>query len=383
MHTMSRAAHNVSDAVMKRSLVLHMDINRTIIQTDPAGGKTLEDVLNSNVAARVFGHGRDGKFCPEEGRFDGVANARGSMSYADYVDEIVQPPLEMQTATAEERRAIWKGVAERRRALLHSFTLPGSIGAAYVDKVEQQRNALKETLDRGLNIVPSFFELINKLSENGWPFAVIFRTFGNDIESVLHEWNLFMDGGHLVAPRGPVLAAMRGGSPQCGALFRNEQGIAIAWDHMRSIPPPPNGVDSEQLVPEEYLKSVNGVKDVHAVSYHELYEELIRKCQNGGNVLGLIDYYHYWSQHAEHRSAGKCFPVSMTETAPFQIFFDDNIFIGDPSSIVDMRNAESGEPMALEKEDAYCCHVLPYFAITDADYFWKETLERIAAQLST
>jgi hypothetical protein len=380
-----KVARNVSDAVMRRTLVIHMDINRTIIQTDPAGGKTLEDVLNSNVAARVFGVIVDGTFVVREGRFDRVSAADSStdgVSYADYADAVVQPPPNMRTGSAEERRAIWRDVSAKRRSMLHSFTHAESVGSAFVPQVEEQRVALAETLAHGFHIVPSFFELVNNLSELSWPFVVIFRTFGDDLEKVLDEWNAFLDGRHLMRPRGPILEGMRGGVPQCGALFRCEKGIAISWNRNRAVPPPPAGVDSQALRPEEYLRTVPGVSNVHPISYHELYEELMSKSRAGGNVLGLIDYYHYWSQHAEHRSAGKCFPVDASPNAPFQVFFDDNIFIGDPSSIVDMRDAETGSPMRLDREEVYCCHVLPFFAITEPDYFWNETLERVIAQMT-
>jgi hypothetical protein len=377
MSVMTRA---IGDAVLKRTLVLHMDINRTIIQTDPAGGKTLDDVLNSNVASRVFGRSVDGVFETLEGRFDSVDTADGGLSYADFVDGEVKIPEAMQSGTAAEKRAIWKEVSASRRRLLHAFTLPGSLGAGFAHRVEEQRAALSETLARGFHIVPSFFQLVNKLSELEWPFVVIFRTFGNDITKVLDEWNTFLEGGHLVPPIGPILANMRGRTPQCGALFRCEEGMAIAWSRTSPVPPPTE-VDISGMKPSEYLASVDGDRDAHDVSFHTLYDELMNNAVQGGGILGLIDYYHYWSQHAEHRSAGKCFPVDETPSAPFQIFFDDNIFIGDPSSIVDMRDATTGAPMPLDKEEVYCCHVLPYFAITDASYFWKETLTRIAEQM--
>ncbi|CUG89444.1 Hypothetical protein, putative [Bodo saltans] len=379
---MSKVSRLLGDAVLKRTLVLHMDINRTIIQTDPAGGKTLDDVLNSNVASRVFGGNVNGDFEPSEGRFESVETAHGGMSYADYVDEVVKIPDSMQSGTAAEKRAAWKEVSASRRQLLHSFTSSGSVGSAFSDKVEEQRAALAETLDRGYHIVPSFFRLVNQLSELEWPFMVIFRTFGNDISKVLDEWDLFLEGKHLLLAAGPILAAMRGRTRQCGALYRCEQGMAIVWNRSTPIPVASNDVDTTSMTPCEYVATVDGVRDAHNVSFHALYDELMANAKQGGGVLGLIDYYYYWSQHAEHRSAGKVFPVDETPNAPFQIFFDDNIFIGDPSSIVDLRDAITGEPMSLDKENEFCCHVLPYFAITDENYFWKETLSRITAQMS-
>lgn len=36
-------------------LILHLDVNKTLVIGDIAGGKTLEDIIESTVAERVWG----------------------------------------------------------------------------------------------------------------------------------------------------------------------------------------------------------------------------------------------------------------------------------------------------------------------------------------
>jgi len=195
-----------------------------------------------------------------------------------------------------------------------------------------------------------------------------------------------VNGEHHYQPEGPLLKAMRDSfvPPVCGALFRNEVGMAVSWDRHTPVPPPPSGVDSTTLLPEEYLGDIASSGCSHSVSYHELYDEIMAKAQSSGGVMGLVDYYHYWSQHAESRSAGKVYPVMQKSASsplpPFQVFFDDNIFIGDDKSIVDMRSALTGAALELKEESAYCCGVAPYLAVVFEDYFVNELVERILMQ---
>ena len=45
-------------------------------------------------------------------------------------------------------------------------------------------------------IIPNFFKTLMYLHKLGRDFAVVFRTFGNDIENALWEFNKFCSGTH-------------------------------------------------------------------------------------------------------------------------------------------------------------------------------------------
>lgn len=375
----------------RRRILFHMDINRTIIQVDAAGGKSIDDVLNTNIAGRTFGRvNNEGKFelsvAPDEEAPEEML--AGLIPFDTFVDKSLPPPEGMEQLSAEERRRVWKGISEQRRSILRTFTHAGNAGAPYAHLLEAQRAALSypscNSLDGGngkeWRIIPSFFQLVNTLSQLEWPFSLVFRTFGNDMDAIAQEWHHFVQGSHSVKPLGPVLEQMKSREtpPCCGALYRNERGLAVAWGRHIAVPPPPAGYDSSQGSPLEYLQTVE--KEAHAVSYNQLYQEIEGRCWESGNVLGLVDYYYYWSQNAEHKTAGKVFPILTSCDAPIQIFFDDNISIGEAKSIVDIRCAESGEPIDVHDEEKYCCCVQPLLAILDKDYFVKETMRRVEKQ---
>ena len=361
-----------------RPLVLHMDINRTIIQTDPAGGKSLTDVLNSNVAAEVYGEFVDGLFTPRAAPSEEPALSDW-ISYSDYCDKVNVPKVDLATLPDDAARLkAWKEVSEGRRAMLKRFTNEGAPGAAYAGFVVQQTKAL--TYDDQLHeIIPSFFHLVNALSAAEISFSVVFRTFGEDGLRVVNIWRQFLNGTHIIKPIGNRLKEWKEKDIPFGCLYRNDQGMAVTWKRQHPVPPPPPAVDPFGD-PQEYLRTLEKADDAHNVSFDDLFSEISHRSLDGCCVL--VDYYHHWAKHQENRSAGKVFPVVMGHAAPCQVFFDDNIFIGDTESIVDVRCAATGEPLVLsnETELAYCCQVRPLWAILDEEYFAKELLKRIPMQ---
>lgn len=54
-------------------------------------------------------------------------------------------------------------------------------------------------------ILPSFFQLLRDLSQEGREFAVLFRTFGTDLPRVLRAVSRALDGAHPLFPDLPQL----------------------------------------------------------------------------------------------------------------------------------------------------------------------------------
>lgn len=54
----------------------------------------------------------------------------------------------------------------------------------------KQSNTNKEPFNNGrCKIIPSFFKLMEKLKEDKRDFAIVFRSFGLDIQNVISEFN--------------------------------------------------------------------------------------------------------------------------------------------------------------------------------------------------
>lgn len=377
-------------------LLLHMDINKTIIQTDAAGGRTLEDVLNSNAAANVFGtiNERSGKWEPLYGPYDegvvcpNVVCPDGAITYDAYIDNLYTAPEGMQEMPLEKRREIWRGVTDKRKAAVKGFTLPGGVGESYASLVDQQRECLTVDAASGTlhSIIPSFFQLVNYLSEMEWPFTVLFRTFGSDLDVVLQEWQRFVAGEHVCKPRGALLEAMRVPSVaplKTAGIYRLDHRLFLCRG-IQSF----NGVKPGTSVAElqSWIHSQRGGEgdevgliEVTASNFSQTVIPYFLPAEQSDvdvSVGGLMDFYPHWASGAELRHCGKVFPVEFngaSKGAALPVFFDDNIFIGDQRSIVDLRDAATGASVCgREREEPFCVAVNAFKAIVDPDYFIKE-----------
>ncbi|KEG11630.1 putative ubiquitin ligase [Trypanosoma grayi] len=372
----------------RRHLVVHMDINKTIIQVDSAGGRSMEDVLNSNIAANVWGRHDGDKWVAMMGPHQ-AGDRTGLVTYDEYVDSVHTEPMGMQELPKAERDRVWRDISASRRAVLRTFTHAGQPGEDYKHHIDEQRKVLAAAPNH--SIIPSFFRFVNTLSELNWSFTLIFRTFGNDLSNVLREWRQFVFGEHTCKPQGAVLKRMKEAYvPEAtGCIFREkEQLFFCIGPEKAAVVHHPEGVEtlpSAEVVSQ--LSVMPSCKEVYQTNFALLHDQLLEYTAASNNVGGLVDYYPFWAQGAERRTGGKVFPVvvappSTCEKPLYYIFFDDNIFIGDEKSIVDLRDVATGDSITdAATERKYCVGVNPYKAIVEEDYFVDCLARRIALQL--
>ncbi|CBH17233.1 hypothetical protein, conserved [Trypanosoma brucei gambiense DAL972] len=374
----------------RRHLVINMDINKTIIQVDSAGGRTMEDVMNSNVAANVWGRVSGEGWTAVLG--PGQAGDRtGLVTYDQYVDEKFKEPPGMQDLSRAEKNRLWQDVSAKRRSILSAFTRPGQPGEGFKRYVDEQRTVLTATPDQ--LIIPSFFEFINTLSELSWPFTLLFRTFGTELGSVLQEWREFVQGKHKHLPRGPMLQRLKEAYvPEVtGCIFRDEDDLFICYGpNTAAVVVYPE--DTGTLSPSDAMKQLRQMPSCTAVyqtNFSALEEQLVEYASKSNGVAGIVDYYPYWAQKAESRCGGKVFPVATIpeptpDKARLYVFFDDNISIGEDKSIVDLRDAQTGKSI-LDKdvEVRYTVAVNPYEAIVNSEYFVDRLAQVIQLQLGS
>ncbi|ORC91522.1 putative ubiquitin ligase [Trypanosoma theileri] len=372
----------------RRHLVIHMDINKTIIQVDSAGGRTMEDVLNSNIAANVFGTQVGEKWVPKLGPHDS-GDRSDLMTFDEFVDNMHSEPPGMQELPKSEKDFIWRNISEKRRSILRTFTHEGQPGEKYKHHIDEQKAVLTSAPD--CSIIPSFFKFVNVLSELNWSFTLIFRTFGNDLANVLKEWKRFVFGEHFYKPRGAILKHMKENYvPEAtGCIFReNDKLFFCLGPDKAAMVCQPEGTETLPVVEIlSQLSRMPSCKKVYETNFTLLHNQLLEYAAATNNIAGLVDYYPFWAQGAERRSGGKVFPVHIRPSTSlveplFYIFFDDNIFIGNERSIVDMRDAATGESIVDSiTEEKYCVAANPYKAIVDEDYFVNSLAEKIRLQL--
>eukprot|EP00808_Paulinella_micropora_P013273 g20465.t1 len=410
----------------RQKLLLHFDINKTIVISDSASGCTLPMMLNSLLSECVWGRvntqaktwevlskrpsplpplplspaGSEQR--PQKRHKTEAADTAGCeqvMSYGRFLETVAYPYGDDQAANEK--------IKAHRQAIKRSFTSAGKPGAAFERDCEQLLKKLRlpehvaqaptqdlpQELRNGNHfILPSFFRLLEHLKEEKRDFTIIFRTFGEDAEEVAKELNLYCEGKHPVFPDARFdgsdgsLDLRLDLSKQAHCLYRSKDGATLALGTLKQAP-----IGSQDI--KEFYAQDKKVKLVHG--FQNIYlalRDLVSPTAKAPRVFMLRDYFPFWHQQSEHSSAGKPLIVSRRFEAffdnsssikgqlsvcsePTQIFFDDNIELDDPH-IVDARYEDGSEIPWSFSQHRYLVKAEPYASILDPDYFIKE-LQRV------
>ncbi|MEC7838745.1 MAG: hypothetical protein VX777_01750 [Chlamydiota bacterium] len=158
-------------------LILHFDVNKTLICSDSVTGKTAEEILVNQLAETTL-YQWD-KNCP-------------TMSYKEYVSSVLVEGKESDLDIKKKRR-------EEISQFLTVIQNYPELSADVLQKYELLKEKLTDS------VFPSFVKLIDKLKEHHIQFIIVLRSFGNDLEEVeeqIHsttgisfaKWGKFKDG---------------------------------------------------------------------------------------------------------------------------------------------------------------------------------------------
>ena len=222
----------IREAMSKPIVVIHFDINKTILMSDIASGRSIKETMNAILSECVWGVVdlaskpfeertiEDWKMHPDQNPFH----------------TFIPPPVnkegeEFMTLGTflEDHTAVPKS---EQRTFKRNFTKKGFIGETFADSCEQLERHLtidKEamegissmlqksdthsavaTLLQGgyYHLLPSFFKLVESLNEKKQKglldFRILFRTYGHDISNVVAEHNLYCSGEHPLFSRSRV-----------------------------------------------------------------------------------------------------------------------------------------------------------------------------------
>ena len=200
---------------MKKShLVLHLDINETILIGDEAGGDSTADCLNKILAKASFVRMPGGPPYDYErtSYFEPTAWWDGTPILDDYSNNLRKPPPALHTdwdwpegccpyyRTKFKRRAktfvshhgsIYKDLYDRMEKILHA------------DEVGENAARIGDDESLGCNshFIPALFETIKSLSgESSRSYTIVFRTMGSDLPVVANVINNFAAGRHPSYP---------------------------------------------------------------------------------------------------------------------------------------------------------------------------------------
>jgi hypothetical protein len=146
-------------------IVLHMDVNQTLIPSDDVNGKNaLDGILND--AADFVVHGPSGLFMKQ---------------YAEQLYPPVVNDVEITKKNKQLRQQFYHDHL-MKNATLHQqeriLCAMNSVKQHYIHNKENEPQ-------KGLMIVPSFFHLIEWFRRNNFDFVVNLRTFGTDLPQMI------------------------------------------------------------------------------------------------------------------------------------------------------------------------------------------------------
>eukprot|EP00953_Heterococcus_sp_UTEX-ZZ885_P024638 13466-Heterococcus_DN1.PRE.1 len=397
-HATSRANQTTRDkaARIPRHLTLVFDINKTIVMADAAGNKTESDVYNGILAEITWGsvtqqHGKSewvwaGKAPNTAQPKDSSA---GLMTYSDYVHEV------LHCDEPADSLAINKAKKEARDQLKGSFTdtnAPGQQLRSYYDSLQaavRLPDAVRShpfAKHCGLHdrsnyfLISAYFEAIHALTQHNVRFSIQFRTFGSDLPEVLLEHNAYCNGKHPLYKKGQrslngttatALAASAynydlriklGDADTCGAMYRDDQGIALVC-----------GTHTTPLNRAELSSSTTAITD---------HKQIVQYMQGTRrSALAIRDHYEYWRANMESAITSKVVYIDIDDPHELVLVFDDNVQRS-CAHIIDARCAHTGVALPYrDTQDKHLIRAEPYLALAQncsgsSNYFIQEICKR-------
>jgi len=227
-------------------IILHVDINRTLIAEDNCKGLAPDKCLAALLSV-----------APEYSHTWGDDSAK--ITYKKWVDEHLFPGSYRDQVLKEKRESCYTAFVEAARNNNHPM----------FNMINDEFTSLKEALESqgSRKVFKSFSNLVAYLKERNYPFSVVLRTFGKDLDWVSQE--LAQDSLDFIQ-----------GSFSEGALHLNDGVFSNPADILAAFEP--------------------------------------RK------HYAIQDSYDWWKHHNLTANGGKPFPINISDKRILSIFFDDS-----------------------------------------------------------
>lgn len=310
-----------------RKLILHVDLNNTILISDAVTSQGTVAALDYFLTTVTWGR------MSKHGKWEWLSDSPSLL-----------PPCEGAVSyyTQFGRVSCFTTRAGRRfRAILdqHLELL------LWPDGLKGDRELVTKGEDGRLYhwILPSFFQLLRDLVQEGRDFAVLFRTFGTDLPRVLRTvQRALKDGAHPLFPDLPDLKLDV--NPAAGKIRCSRSATVLSRDGEQV-----STRDGERNL-YQYLSSVQGLG-------------------------GFQDHFDWWASHTFSIRGGKPLWVDPFDPTVQHIFIDDNIRQNDNDTIVhpkvflDPSTAETRTACTSELYDIALVQTDLLRAISEPSYF--------------
>ncbi|XP_067382813.1 uncharacterized protein si:dkey-32e6.3 isoform X1 [Channa argus] len=311
----------------RKKLVLHVDLNSTILVSDAVTGEGAVATLDYYLTTVTWGKmDRHGKWEWLSDSPSLLPPCKDAVSYHSQFGRI---------------HGFTTGVGGRFRKFLdeHLQLLRWPEGI----KGDKELSLKGEDGRLYHWILPSFFQLLKDLVQEGREFAIVFRTFGNDLPRVLKAVHRALnEGAHPLFPDLPDLKLSVNTAP--GKIRCSAKGITVKRT-------------------EDHLTSRGGERSLY---------QFFSSMQGLG---GFKDDYEWWSVNSFSILGGKPLWVDPFDQQVQHIFIDDNIRQNDEDTVVhpkvflDPEGSEARTACTSELYDIALVQNDLLQAIADPKYF--------------
>ncbi|EIE23647.1 hypothetical protein COCSUDRAFT_66025 [Coccomyxa subellipsoidea C-169] len=359
--------------VVKARLILHFDINKTVLMSDKAQDASTDHMVNMLLSECAWGRLEPGPKWVPVGRLatDRPSNDPQLMTYRSYLDSFLLP---FRVGSSPESERYNSRAKHMRQSHKRKFTEPREPGEMFRRArsprgvYEQLKAALAlpcesreaaGSSDKGQylfsegarHILPSFFNLLKHLQAQKRDFSIIFRTFGADIIEVVDEMNLFATGQHPCYPEvrmdgsdGSATDLRMSVPESTGAFVRTTakvDGSVLLEGASEEV------LKASELSRETLQRSADAGQGRLLSDFISMHAAVMAKTCRGNRAYAIRDYYPFWKSRNERSRAGKLLLLDAADQDVIQIFFDDNIGHG-AAHIVDVRDVLTGEGLAFQ-----------------------------------
>ncbi|OXB66246.1 hypothetical protein ASZ78_000671 [Callipepla squamata] len=309
----------------RRRLVLHVDLNNTVVAADAVSGQGPREALNSFLSTATWGRERaDGEWQWMSDRPSLRAPCPGAVSYyCRYGRD--------QAFTESGPGQCFSSLHARHLRLLE---WPGE---------PHEELSVRDGHGKHYHfILPSFFRLLEALHWDGRDFTIVFRTFGTDLPHTLLALSSALAGQHPQFPALRDLALPVVLTP--GQIRCSKREVVLKRGAERLT----TREDGRKLY--DYFSSLEGIG-------------------------GFQDHFDWWARNQFSSQGGKPLWIDPHDPSIHHIFIDDNIRLDDADTIVHPQvfsERGSSSPRCAPTSELYdICLVQTDLleAIANEDYF--------------
>lgn len=320
-----RSPHHVHGK--KKKLVLHVDLNNTILVSDKVTTQGTVAALDYYLTTVTWGK----------------MNAKGTWEWLSDAPSLLPPCEDAVSYYSQFGRTVgftssagrcFRGILDEHLGLLR---WPQGVKADRELSIKGEDGQLYHW------ILPAFFQLLKDLVQEGREFAIVFRTFGTDLPRVLSAVSRTLsEGAHPLFPDLPELKLSVNTTP--GKIRCSKNGVVLSRGQERV-----STRDGERGL-YQYLSSVQGLG-------------------------GFQDHFDWWARNSFSIHGGKPLWIDPFDQEVQHIFIDDNIRQTDDDTIVlplvflDPQGTETRTACTSELYDITLIQNDLLRAISDTSYF--------------